>query len=75
MKTLVNYICEKKCFKCKSNNLPYEVYDNKTGKLDKTFTDWATRWTRHPQVGKGWYCGGTIFKVVKIEDNKVYFEY
>ena len=23
---------------------------------------------------KGWYAGGTVFKVVKIEDNKVYTE-
>lgn len=41
-------------------------------KLDNHFTEWAKKWKRKPQVGKGWYTGGTVFKIVKIEDNKVY---
>ena len=52
------------------NGLPYEVYVN--NKLDKTFTDVAKHWKIKPKVGKGWYCSGAIFEIVKIEDNKVY---
>lgn len=52
------------------NGLDWEVYlDNQ---LDNTFTDWAKKWKHYPKIGKGWYYGGTIFKIVKIEDNKVY---
>lgn len=54
------------------NGLEWEVYFN--GKLDINFTEWAKKWTKRPQIGKGWYAGGTVFKVVKIEDNKVYTE-
>ena len=55
-----------------TNGLAWEVYFN--GKLDTNFTEWAKKWKKHPQVGKGWYVGGTVFKIVKIEDNKVYTE-
>lgn len=55
-----------------ANGLEWEVYFN--GKLDTNFTEWAKKWKKHPQVGKGWYVGGTVFKIVKIEDNKVYTE-
>jgi len=54
------------------NGKEWEVYVN--GKLDKTFTENAKNWKQKPKVGKGWYAGGTIFKIVKIEDNKVYTE-
>lgn len=54
------------------NGLEWEVYFN--GKLDTHFTEWAKKWTKRPQVGKGWYAGGTVFIIVKIEDNKVYTE-
>lgn len=54
------------------NGQPWEVYlDNK---LDTTFTSWAKNWKRYPKVGKGWYAGGTVFKITKIIDNKVYVE-
>ena len=55
-----------------ANGLEWEVYFN--GKLDTNFTEWAKKWKKHPQVGKGWYVGGTVFKIVKIKDNKVYME-
>jgi len=54
------------------NGKDWEVYLD--GTLDTTFTEWAKKWKRYPKVGKGWYAGGTVFKVVKIEDNKVYTE-
>ena len=54
------------------NGLEWEVYFN--NRLDTTFTKWAKKWKKQPQVGKGWYAGGTVFKIVKIEDNKVYLE-
>ena len=54
------------------NGKDWEVYVN--NKLDNTFTEWAKKWKKCPKVGKGWYAGGTVFKVVKIEDNKVYTE-
>ncbi len=54
------------------NGKDWEVYVN--NKLDNTFTEWAKKWKRYPKVGKGWYACGTVFKVVKIEDNKVYTE-
>lgn len=56
------------------NGEKWEVYFERTGSLDKSFTEWAQHWKKKPQVGKGWYAGGTIFKVVRIEDNKVYIE-
>ena len=52
------------------NGLPYKVYLN--NKLDKTFTDIAKHWKRKPKIGHGWYCGGAVFEIIKIEDNKVY---
>ena len=52
------------------NGLDWEIYVNNS--LDKTFTDVAKKWKRKPVVGHGWYCGGTMFKIIKIEDNKVY---
>ena len=57
--------------KCE-NGEPWEVYFN--GRKDEHFTEWAKKWKHYPKVGKGWYAGGTVFKIVKIEDNKVYTE-
>ena len=54
------------------NGLEWEVYFN--NRLDTTFTKWAKKWKKYPKIGKGWYAGGTVFKIVKIEDNKVYVE-
>lgn len=52
------------------NGLEWEIYVN--DKLNKTFTEVAKKWKRKPKVGHGWYCGGTIFKIIKIDANKVY---
>lgn len=52
------------------NGLDWEVYVNNV--LDTTFTNNAKKWKHHPKVGNGWYCGGTVFEIVKIDDNKVY---
>lgn len=54
------------------NGEDWEVYVN--NKLDNTFTGWAKKWKKYPKVGKGWYTGGVVFKVIKIEDNKVYIK-
>lgn len=54
------------------NGEDWEVYVN--NKLDNTFTEWAKKWKKYPKVGQGWYAGGTVFTIVKIEDNKVYTE-
>lgn len=54
------------------NGLEWEVYFN--NRLDTTFTKWAKKWKKYPKIGHGWYAGGTVFKIVKIEDNKVYLE-
>lgn len=54
------------------NGLEWEVYFNNS--LDTNFTEWAKKWKKYPKIGKGWYAGGTVFKIVKIEDNKVYVE-
>jgi hypothetical protein len=54
------------------NGLDWEVYFN--GQLDTHFTEWAKKWKKHPRVGKGWYAGGIVLKIVKIEDNKIYTE-
>lgn len=54
------------------NGKEWEVYFN--GTLDSTFTKWTKKWKHYPKIGKGWYAGGTVFKIVKIEDNKVYTE-
>lgn len=69
MKSIEDYINESVK---PENGKDWEVYVN--GKLDNTFTKWAKKWKKYPKVSKGWYAGGTIFKVVKIEDNKVYTE-
>lgn len=67
MKNLSEYILES----IKSENgEPWQVYIN--NKLDKDFTEWAKKWKRKPQIGRGWYAGGTMFKIVKIDNNKVY---
>lgn len=52
------------------NGKDWEVYVN--GSLDKTFTKGAKKWKKYPKIGNGWYAGGTIFKIIKIEDNKVF---
>ena len=44
------------------------------GKVNDYFTEAAKNWKKMPKVGKGWYAGGTVFKIVRIEDNKVYTE-
>ena len=67
MKHLNQYILESK-----KKYDQYQVYFN--GQLDKTFTENSKKWKSSPKVGQGWYCGGTVFKIVKIEDNKVYTE-
>lgn len=54
------------------NDKEYQVYVN--GKLDKTFTENSKKWKKKPEVGQGWYAGGTVFKIMKIEDDKVYVE-
>ena len=69
MRSIKEFI--KESVKCE-NGQPWEVYWN--GSLDTTFTEWAKKWKHYPKVGKGWYAGGTVFKIVKIEDNKVYTE-
>lgn len=56
-----------------SNGLKWEVYVN--GKLDETFTEWAKKWKKHPKIGYGWYAGGTIFKIIGIDHNKIYCIY
>ena len=52
------------------NGLDWEIYVDRT--LDKTFTNNARNWKKYPKVGQGWYAGGTVFKIVRIEDNKIY---
>ena len=54
------------------NGLEWEVYFNNS--LDTNFTKWAKKWKKHPKVGHGWYTGGTVFKIVKIDGNKIYTE-
>ena len=55
-----------------SKKVDWKVYVN--GKLDKTFTKWAKKWKKKPKVGRGWYAGGTVFDIKKINGNKVYTE-
>ena len=52
------------------NGLDWKIYVN--GILDNTFTTHAKKWKKYPKVGNGWYCGGTVFKIQKIKDNKIY---
>lgn len=54
------------------NGEDWVVYVN--GRKDEFFTDNAKKWKHKPKVGKGCYAGGTVFKIVKIKDNKVYME-
>lgn len=54
------------------NGLEWEVYFNNS--LDTNFTEMTKKWKKYPKIGQGWYAGGTVFKIVKIEDNKVYTE-
>jgi len=57
--------------KCE-NGEPWVVYlDNAE---DDTFTKWATKWKHYPKVGKGWYAGGAVFIIKKIDGNNVYVE-
>ena len=67
MKNLKTYILESK-----KKYDKYQVYFN--GKLDNTFSENSKKLKHDPKVGQGWYCGGTVFKIVKIEDDKVYTE-
>lgn len=53
-----------------SNGKPWQVFVN--NKLDKEFTKWASNWKKYPKIGSGWYCGGTIFKIIDIKDNLIY---
>ena len=69
MKNLNDYILESVK---PDNEKEWKVYIN--GSLDKNFTEWAKKWKKTPEIGKGWYAGGSVFKVVKIEDNKIYTE-
>ena len=69
MKNLNDYILES--IK-PENGKDWEIYIN--GSLDNDFTEAAKKWKKFPEVGKGWYAEGTIFKIVKIEDNKIYAE-
>jgi hypothetical protein len=69
MRDIKNYLNE---FAKPDNCKEYQVYVN--GKLDKTFTENSKKWKKKPKVGQGWYAGGTVFKIVKIEDDKVYAE-
>lgn len=55
-----------------SKKVDWKVYVN--GKLDKTFTKWAKKWKKKPKVGHGWYTGGAVFDIKKINGNKVYTE-
>lgn len=52
------------------NGKHWQVFVN--NKLDEEFTKWASNWKKYPKIGKGWYCGGTVFKIVDIKDNLVY---
>ena len=55
-----------------SKEVDWEVYVS--GKLDKNFTKCAKKWKKKPKVGNGWYAGGTVFTIKKINGNKVYAE-
>ena len=52
----------------KNKKKKYTVYIN--GKRDDTFSD--KNWKRKPEVGKGFYCGGAVFKIKKVTDDSVY---
>lgn len=52
------------------NGNPWEVYVG--NKLDKEFTKWAQTWKKYPKIGKGWYAGGTVFRIIDIKDNIIY---
>ena len=46
----------------------YTVYIN--GKKDDNFSN--MNWKRKPKVGKGFYCGGAVFKIKKVTDDSIY---
>lgn len=52
------------------SGLDWEVYIDEH--FDEYFTEVAKNWKQYPKVGNGWYKDGTIFKIIKIDDNKVY---
>ena len=52
----------------KSKKNKYKVYIN--GKIDDTFSN--MNWKRKPKVGKGFYCGGAVFKIKKVTDDSIY---
>ena len=54
--------------KSKSEKNKYTVYIN--GKKDDNFSD--MNWKRKPKVGKGFYCGGAVFKIEKVTDDSIY---
>lgn len=66
------YITEYDCMESikPENGKEWKVYVN--GVIDNTFTQNTKKWKKYPKIGQGWYAGGTIFKIVKIKDNKIY---
>lgn len=46
----------------------YNVFLN--GEKDEIFSD--INWKRKPKVGKGFYYGGAVFKIKKVDDDNVY---
>lgn len=57
-----------------NNKHKWEVRWNDTGALHDGFTKIAKKWRSKPKVGEGWYAGGQIFDIVRVEGNKVFFE-
>lgn len=52
----------------KTEKKKYTVYIN--GKKDKDFSE--MNWKRKPKVGRGFYCGGAVFKIKKVTDDSIY---
>lgn len=52
----------------KNKKKKYTVYID--GKKDDAFSD--MNWKRKPKVGKGFYCGGAVFKIKKVTDDSIY---
>lgn len=48
----------------------YDVYLN--GRRSQCCSEW--NWKREPKVGNGCYFGGAVFKIKKVEGDKVYME-
>ena len=69
MKTIKDFIQESVK---PENGENWEVYVN--GSFDTHFTEGAKKWKKYPKVGNGFYAGGAVFKVARIEGNKVYLE-